>query len=396
MVILDKKYCNNDSFIQRAIIKDPFLSKNNRIRYYDGEETTHNQNVFEDIFSFRDEEYRIETQENNPISLYFSLLEILCEWKTKEQIIEELNKNNELKRYREKLDNHLKILKSLGLIIEEPDFNKIKFLSLIRADCSLYVLPSASRNEFHNRDIFKQVASKTKSDLVLLKYMKRFADEDYFSYSYYKNNSSGFYKKPERQLDVLQKILKTRILNNRDMFPIHESVMAYVKGRNIRKNVEKHQKNQFILKLDFKSFFKSIKRSDFLAYLKNINFENQNFNTYIEFICDIAFKDDAITKDGSSLPIGASTSPIISNILLYAFDERISKYSHSLDIVYTRYADDLTFSHNQPNKLSIMEGEVAKVIKEILYLSDLQINNKKNGSHVEERSKKNNRFVSYS
>ena len=340
LIILDKKYFDKDSFIQRAIIKDTLLSE--RIIYYDHEDTNHNQKIFEKIFSFRDKHnYRIEKQEDNPIDidLYFSLLQFLCEWKTKEQIIKELNKNNKLKKFIKKLDNHLKILTSLGLIIKEPDFEKIKFLTLIRADI------------LNDEYIFKQVACKIESDLILLKYMKKFAEEDYFSYLYHKEDPSKGYKKPEQQLDILQKILKTRILNNRDIFPIHESAMAYVQGSNIRKNVEKHHKNQFILKLDFKYFFNSIKRSDFLEYFKNIRFKKQNFNEYIEFICDISFRDDLIKEEDFSLPIGASTSPIISNILLYSFDEKISKYTNSLGITYTRYADDLTFSHSQPNKL---------------------------------------------
>ena len=362
LIILDKDYFNRDSFIQRAIVKDASFSNSEKIIYYDSQNETHNQKIFEKIFSFRDNYgQQIDTQNNNLIALYFFLVRILCGWKTKEQIIKELEKDDNLKKYKEKLDNHLKILVALGLIIEESDFTKNKFLSLIRKDCSVSSV-----------NIFNQVASDINSNSILLKYMKRFVDQDCFSYSYQKH-FSNCYKWPNQQLKALQKILQTRIFNDRSIFPIHTSAMAYIENSDIKKNAEKHYKNQFILKLDFKYFFNSIKKSDFIKYLKNINF----YEKYINFISDITFKDDNITKADFSLPIGSSTSPVISNMLLYPFDEKISKYSDSLGITYTRYADDLIFSHNQPNKLKVMETQVRKIIKEVPYPANLQINDKK-------------------
>ena len=374
LIIVNKKYFNKKSFIERAIIKNPHLS--GKIIYYDNNNTNHNKKIFEEIFYFRENQKpKIDRRENSPVTIYFFLLYILCEWKTKEEIIEELLKNNILKKYIETLDNHIKILKSLGMIVEEPDFKKSKLLSLIRKDCSMNYKKSLPRNTFHEIDIFDQITSKIDSDKILLKYMKQFSDEDFFSYSYNKQASKG-YKKPNQQLNVLQKQLKTRILNNKTIFPIHESAMAYVEKSNIRKNAEKHSNNQFILKMDLKQFFNSIKKNDFLKYLKNR--KNQNFNdVYLEFICDIAFKDDSIKEEDCSLPIGASTSPIISNILLYTFDESVSKYSRSLGITYTRYADDLTFSHDEPHKLNFIENKVKEIIKKIPYPSNLSINNKK-------------------
>lgn len=355
LIILDKKYCNEDSFIQRAIIKE--LRPSGQIICYDSKDKDINQKIYKKIFSFRNNE--IDTQEHSQSSFYFYLLKFLCEWKTKEEIIEELVKINQFTKYKDKLDDHLKILTALGLIIEELDSTQTKFLSLLRADILI------------NKDISDPFTS-IKSILILLKYMRMFTNSDHFAYSYHKKYHK-VYKKPDEQLDTLQKLLKTRILEDRDIFPIHEVAMAYVKKTNIRINAEKHCNNQYILKMDFKYFFNSIKRSDFLKYLKN----KQKFNEYIEFICDILFKDESVMEEDFSLPIGSSSSPIVSNILLYSFDEKISSYCNSLGITYTRYADDMTFSHNQPNKLHIIESKLTEVLKEIPYPSNLQINNKK-------------------
>ena len=231
------------------------------------------------------------------------------------------------------------------------------------------------QNKYHEINSSNQVISKTESNLRLLKRMKSFVDEKPFPYSY-NNHHSKHYKVPEAQLKTLQKLLRTRILNNQSMFPIHQSSTAYIEKSNIRRNIEKHCNNQFILKLDFKDFFNSIRQSDFMEYLKT-NIKDQNFHTYLNFICDITFRDDSIKDKKFSLPIGASTSPVISNILLYQFDKSISEYSNALDITYTRYADDLTFSHNKPNSLCDIKSTVSNTLKKIPYLSNLQINDKK-------------------
>ena len=249
LIIVNTEHFNKDSFIQKAIIKAKSL--NQRIIYYDNTDSKScNQRILKEIFDFRINRigHQIDTRKDNPTALYFFLLKVLCNWKTKEEILNELDKAHELKKYGEKIDNHLKILTALGLIIKEPNFKDEKFLSVIRSD-SLVSYGGLLRNVDHERKIFNQTVSKLESDSILLKYMKRFTDEDYFSYSYYKTPPVG-YKKPKEQLDTLQKTLRTRILNDRHIFPIHESAMGYVEKNNIRKNVEKHSKNGFILKMD--------------------------------------------------------------------------------------------------------------------------------------------------
>ena len=44
------------------------------------------------------------------------------------------------------------------------------------------------------------------------------------------------------------------------------------------------------------------------------------------------------------LPQGAPTSPAITNILMYKFDETVGTWCQERGIAYTRYCDDMTFS----------------------------------------------------
>lgn len=64
------------------------------------------------------------------------------------------------------------------------------------------------------------------------------------------------------------------------------------------------------------------------------------------------------------LPQGACTSPGITNRLCRRLDERLSRLAKTYGFVYTRYADDLTFSCDKSNLRFI--GTILKKAREII------------------------------
>ena len=65
------------------------------------------------------------------------------------------------------------------------------------------------------------------------------------------------------------------------------------------------------------------------------------------------------------LPQGASTSPILANIALISFDQRMSQFAEENNLLYSRYADDLNFSGDKIPKGFV--GNVSRSLERHYY-----------------------------
>jgi RNA-directed DNA polymerase len=149
---------------------------------------------------------------------------------------------------------------------------------------------------------------------------------------------------PARELKLLQSWLLQNVLV---YLPIHTSATAYRSGSSILENAEQHVTNNYLLRVDFRDFFPSLKGVDVAAVIRNKWPRQANIDlpeVDIKFIRQIACRNDSLT-------IGAPTSPCLSNAIMFDFDEVWAKMSASRDVKYTRYADDLYFSTNRPDVL---------------------------------------------
>lgn len=154
-------------------------------------------------------------------------------------------------------------------------------------------------------------------------------------------------------------------------FSLSEACTAYMKGKSIVDNAEVHKHNDWVFKLDFEDFFPSIKPNDLFVFFENESFFINEFDKKI--LSSYLFRKN---NNNLELSIGAPSSPIISNMIMKYLDFEIVSYCNSKNIVYTRYADDLTFSSN---KVEVFD-DLLLYINELLSKTQnpkLRINKKK-------------------
>jgi len=141
------------------------------------------------------------------------------------------------------------------------------------------------------------------------------------------------------------KDLKNNTLNiNKD-----KSVLRH---RGVITNALSHTNKKVVISLDLKDFFPSITFPRVMGLLKSkdFNYSNKQAAILATLVCLPKTID---IKRG--LPQGAPTSPLISNLICKKLDYQLGKIASKYDLVYTRYADDLTFSTNNLKRISANE-----------------------------------------
>jgi RNA-directed DNA polymerase len=173
---------------------------------------------------------------------------------------------------------------------------------------------------------------------------------------------------PSRRLKALQRWLLSNVIA---AWPVHTAATAYRKGRTILDNAKAHAGTRFLLRMDMQEFFPSLTVEDMNVYRSRRSglFKDWTAQDF-EWFCFLVFRFDRLT-------IGAPTSPAISNILCFDLDVTLYSICQSRGVNYTRYADDLFFSANEPGILAEIEQEVKLAIPKLTLPRRLQINQAK-------------------
>jgi RNA-directed DNA polymerase len=120
-----------------------------------------------------------------------------------------------------------------------------------------------------------------------------------------------------------------------------------------------HVTQNYLLKMDFENFFPSIKDDD----VRQLIMANVQHPSFVGLTADDVDRIVAIVCKDGALTIGAPSSSAISNAVLYEFDEYISNESARRGVVYSRYADDISFSTNEPNTLTEIKAVVEAALQ---------------------------------
>ncbi|WP_354691890.1 retron St85 family RNA-directed DNA polymerase [Phytobacter sp. RSE-02] len=175
---------------------------------------------------------------------------------------------------------------------------------------------------------------------------------------------------PARQVKSLQRAVLKYMSSE---LIVHESAFAYESMKGIKANALIHCSNDYLLKMDFKNFFLSIKPFNLLGNLKEFGIE---LNQTDVFVIENLFFWKLRRSSPLRLSIGAPSSPKISNVVMYFFDDKMAKKCAALGVEYSRYADDLTFSTKEKGVLFNMPKLVREILNEV-NLRNIKINHEK-------------------
>jgi RNA-directed DNA polymerase len=127
------------------------------------------------------------------------------------------------------------------------------------------------------------------------------------------------------------------------------------KGRGIYTNALQHAGNKWVFNLDLRDFFHSITRNQVKLFFRQYPMRfSKNAADTLAGIC---------TYQGR-LPMGAPTSPVLSNLVCIKLDKKMMALSADKKWIYTRYADDLTFSGKKQFKKKHIQA-IRHIIREI-------------------------------
>lgn len=184
---------------------------------------------------------------------------------------------------------------------------------------------------------------------------------------------------PHRTLAVAQKWILREIL---DRLSTEPAAHGFVAGRNILSNAKPHVGKQVVVNMDLENFFPGISFARVRAMFHRIGY-SPSVATILALLCTECPRRTAVFKGQTflvatgprGLPQGACTSPAISNQVVRRLDRRLQGLAKRMELTYTRYADDITFSGNE--QLQSRVGYVMACIRHVAQDEGLSVNEKK-------------------
>ena len=146
---------------------------------------------------------------------------------------------------------------------------------------------------------------------------------------------------------------------------------GFVPKRSVVDNARLHVGKKFVLNIDLHDFFPSI---TFEQVKRCLTSEPYRFSDYAaELIANLC----VVCRDGRRyLAQGFPTSPMLSNMVCAEMDRQLAELAERSGVVYSRYADDMTFSSDEC-VLHAPDGEFFSHVKSIIEEHGFTLNEKK-------------------
>jgi hypothetical protein len=158
---------------------------------------------------------------------------------------------------------------------------------------------------------------------------------------------------PRKNLKAVQHWILGQLL---DKLPLSESAHGFRAGRSILSNALPHVGAAIVVNVDLRDFFPTVTYRRVKGLFRKLGY-CEEVATLLGLLCTepqtVETRLDGVTyfvaQTERRLPQGAPTSPAITNVLCRKLDRRLGAFAQKHQLVYTRYADDLTISTRDRN-----------------------------------------------
>lgn len=250
-------------------------------------------------------------------------------------------------------------------------------MSYFDAEIHLQATDEELINSFSKLENFNDVCDILEVTPVHLRYILFLQRKDKQYYKFEIPKKGGGVREilaPNPSIKILQQKLKyIMTLIYKPKYSVH----GYVNEKSIITNAKQHINKNYILNFDIENFFPSINFGRVRGVLKSFFGIGDKAATIIANICCF----------NNSLPQGAPTSPILSNMICFQLDKELQNLAKRSSCVYTRYADDITFSTTKkefPKHIAYIEDNNVHLgtrIVSLLEHNGFKINQKKTRLH---------------
>ncbi len=190
---------------------------------------------------------------------------------------------------------------------------------------------------------------------------------------------------PNPELKAAQRWLLRNVV---EKLPVHGAAHGFLTGRSIATNAVVHAGAEVIVKVDVKDFFPTVTFRRVKGLFRKAGLP-ENVATLSALLATEAPRE-VVQFRGQTLyvaagpracPQGAPTSPAILNAMCLRLDLRMSGLAKVMGFHYTRYADDLAFSHGgggtRRSRGSAPVGALLRGVADILNGEGFRLNPKK-------------------
>ena len=173
---------------------------------------------------------------------------------------------------------------------------------------------------------------------------------------------------PKRRLKAIQRELNEILIRQ---LPVSEHAHGFRRERSVLSNALPHVGQKVILGMDLKDFFPSVHFGRVRGYLIALGY-GFPVATALALLMTEAERE-TVETDGKRFykaissrycVQGAPTSPGLCNALLLRMDRRLAGVAQKWGFVYTRYADDLSFSGPDSESVQGLRSQVMRIIQD--------------------------------